>query len=199
MMRHPAEILASAKRSYGDWQNDASRAAGWLNVMLETERKTRGMPRAFVRYGELLANWDETLRRAGSALGDPVLSEMDRSKFPSVDEFVDPTLHRAQTGWEALEVSPRVVDLAERVWGELQPLAGPGGDGDALRSTLDASHEEYKALYAEAEAISQSSVTAVKPRKRKPAGPPPNMRVRIARRIPLHYRKKLRALAGRAK
>jgi hypothetical protein len=197
MLRHPAEILASARRSYGDWQNDASRAAGWLNVMLETERKTRGMARAFVRYEELLGNWDTTLRRAGTALGDPLLSGMERSEFPDVDEFVDPTLHRARVGWEALEVPPRVRDLAERVWGELQPLAD--GDSDGPRAALDVSHAEYNELYAEAEAISQSSVTAVKPRAKKPAGPPPNMRVRVARRIPPRYRKKLRALAGRAK
>jgi hypothetical protein len=199
MMRHPAEILASARRSYGDWQNDASRAAAWLNVMLETERKTRGVPRAFVPYEELLADWDATLRRAGDALGDPLLSAMDRSRFPSVDEFVDPTLHRARVGWEALEVPPRVRDLAERVWGELQPLADTGGDSDALRATLDASHGEYDELYKEAEAIAQSSVTAVKPRRRAAAAAPPTMRVRIARRIPPSYRKKLRALAGRAK
>jgi hypothetical protein len=199
MMRHPAEILASARRSYGDWQNDASRAAAWLNVMLETERKTRGVPRAFVRYEELLADWDATLRRAGDALGDPLLSAMDRSRFPSVDEFVDPTLHRARVGWEALEVPPRVRDLAERVWGELQPLADTGGDSDALRATLDASHGEYDELYKEAEAIAQSSVTAVKPRRRAAAAAPPTIRVRIARRIPPSYRKKLRALAGRAK
>jgi hypothetical protein len=199
MMRHPAEILASARRSYGDWQNDASRAAAWLNVMLETERKTRGVPRAFVRYEELLADWDATLRRAGDALGDPLLSAMDRSRFPSVDEFVDPTLHRARVGWEALEVPPRVRDLAERVWGELQPLADTGGDSDALRATLDASHAEYDELYKEAEAIAQSSVTAVKPRRRAAAAAPPTMRVRIARRIPPSYREKLRALAGRAK
>ena len=27
MLRHPAEVIASAKRSYGDWQTDASRAS----------------------------------------------------------------------------------------------------------------------------------------------------------------------------
>jgi hypothetical protein len=197
MLRHPAEILASARRSYGDWQNDASRAAAWLNVMLETERKTRGMPRAFVRYEELLGDWDATLRRAGEALGDPLLSGMDRAKFPGVDEFVDPTLHRARVGWDALEVPAHVRDLAERVWGELQPLAD--GDFEGPRAALDTSHAEYDELYAEAEAIAQSSVTAVKPRKRAAAGPPPNLKVRIARKIPPRYRKKLRALAGRAR
>ena len=46
MLRHPAEILKSARRSYGDWQTDASRAASWLNVMLESERAT-GMRRTW--------------------------------------------------------------------------------------------------------------------------------------------------------
>ena len=41
MLRHPAEVIASAKRSYGDWQSDASRASAWINVILETERVTR--------------------------------------------------------------------------------------------------------------------------------------------------------------
>ena len=36
MLRHPAQVLMSAKKSYGDWQRDGSRAAAWLNVMLET-------------------------------------------------------------------------------------------------------------------------------------------------------------------
>ena len=42
MLRHPAEVIASAKRSYGDWQSDASRTSAWVNVILETERVTRG-------------------------------------------------------------------------------------------------------------------------------------------------------------
>lgn len=198
MLRPPAEILASARKWYGDWQTDASRAAAWLNVMLETERKTRGIPRAFVRYEDLLADWDRELRRAGQALGDPLLSGMERSRFPQVDEFVDPTLHRNRRGWEGLEVPASVRELADRVWGELQPLADAGGDGDAVRAVLDASHAQYKALYGEAEAISQSSVTAVKPRKKAAGGPPPSLRVRVARRIPPGARKRIRRLVGRA-
>jgi hypothetical protein len=91
-----------------------------------------------------------------------------------------------------------VRELAERVWAELQPLADAGGDTAELRATLDASHAEYKTLYAEAEAISQSSVTAVKPRKKAPSKPP-TLRVKLARRIPPGYRKKIRAMVGRAK
>jgi hypothetical protein len=165
--------------------------------MLETERKTREMPRAFVRYEDLLADWERQLRRTGVALGDPTLMGIERANFPSVDEFVDPSLHRQRRGWEDLEVPDGVRDLAERVWSEFQPLADEGGDTGDLRATLDRSHREYDELYREAEAIAQSSVTAVKPRKK--ASPPPTLKVRVARRIPPGARKRIRRLVGRAR
>lgn len=194
MLRHPAEILASARRWYGDWQTDASRAASWLNVMLETELKTRAIPRAFVRYEELLADWERELRRVGEALGDERLAAVERGRFPQVDEFVDPSLHRNRVGWEGLTVPAGVRERAERVWAELQPLADERGDGEAARAALDASRADYAAFYSEAEAIAQSSVTAVKPRK-PPAPPaPPSLYVRMARMIPVRHRKRLRRL-----
>jgi hypothetical protein len=199
MLRHPAEILASARRWYGDWQTDASRAAAWLNVMLETERKTRGIPRAFVRYEDLLGDWEGELRRAGAALGDPLLVGVERARFPQVDEFVDPALHRNRRGWEGLEVPASVCDMAERVWHELQPLADADGDTPDVRAALDRSHARYAALYADAEAIAQSSVTAVKPRRKAAPAAPPSLRVRVARRIPPGARRQLRRVLGRAR
>jgi hypothetical protein len=196
MLRHPSEILASARKWYGDWQTDASRLAAWLNVMLETERKTRELPRAFVRYEDLLGDWDGQLRSVGARLDDPLLLGIERARFPHVDDFVDPALHRNRVRWEGLDVPDRVRDLAERVWSELQPLAESGGDRPELRAVLDRSRSEYVSLYGEAESIAQSSVTAVKPRKKAPA-PPPTLRVRVARRIPPSTRKRLRRLVGR--
>jgi hypothetical protein len=199
MLRHPAEILLSARKSYGDWQADGSRASAWLNVMLETERKTREVRRVFVRYDELLADWEQTLRGAAAELDDPLMARAGRAAFPGVDDFVDPTLRRNVAGWEDLDVPARVRDLAERVWNELQPLKDPGGDTAGVRSALDSSRAEYAAMYAEAEAIAQSSVTAAKPRKPASSQSRPGLYVRIARRIPAHHRKRLRGLLRRAR
>jgi hypothetical protein len=163
MLRHPAQILTSAKKSYGTWQTDASRAAAWVNVMLETERLTRGERRAFIPYALLLQDWSLQLKQAGERLGVAPLAQLDRAQHPGVDEFVDPTLFRNRTGWEGLDVPQRVIDLAERVWDALQ-------DADANAAVLDAARAEYDALYGEAEAISHSSVIAVRPRKKKAAG-----------------------------
>jgi hypothetical protein len=208
MLRHPAEILASAFKSYGQWQKPASRAAAWINITLETERSTRGGRRAFVRYEDLLADWPHELSRTAELLDIPSLAGDDlRSRFPQVDEFVDPTLHRNRVGWDAFDVPARVRDMAEEVWTLLQPLAAPGGDNTQTQAALDAARERYGILYGEAEAISQSSVTAAKPRKKpqkpdKPTPsapapkPPPSLKVRVARRIPPRQRKRIKGALG---
>jgi hypothetical protein len=199
MLRHPAEILASAAKSYGDWQTPASRAAAWINITLETERATRGNRRAFVRYEDLLDDWPRELSRTAELLDLPALTGHGlRERFPQVDDFVDPTLHRTRVRWDELDVPAGVRDMAEEVWGLLQPLADPGGDTAEVHRRLDAARAAFGSLYGEAEAISQSSVTAAKPRRKPkkpppaaPDGPPP-LRVRLARRVPAPYRRRLR-------
>jgi hypothetical protein len=197
MLRHPAEILASARRSYGDWQGEASRAAAWLNVTLETEHSTRGARRAFVRYEDLLADWAPQIRRLGALLELPALAGVTPAAHPSVDEFVDPTLHRNRVQWSDLSVPARVQDMAEDVWQQLQPLAEGTEEPAGIDARMDAARSAYVAMYAEAEAIAQNSIHAVRPRRRQARSGPPSLRVRVARRIPVRYRRRLRATLGR--
>jgi hypothetical protein len=201
MLRHPAETLASAFKSYGTWQSAASRTAAWLNVTLETEHATRGARRAFVRYEDLLAAWRPEVARAGRALGLQALAEPDPARAAQVDGFVDPALHRNRVAWEQFDVPERVRELAEEVWETLQPLAAAGADADAAAPALDAARAGYRALYAEAEAIAQSSITAAKPRKPAAAKPapkaPPSLRVRLARRVPVRHRRAVKRALGR--
>ena len=183
MLRHPAQILTSAKKNYGTWQTDASRAAAWINVTLETERATRGRPRAYVPYPSLLADWSAEVRRVGSVLGIERLASLNPAEHPEAAGLVDPSLFRNRTGWEGLEVPDRVIELAEDVWAKIQaPDTGQ----------LDAARADYDALYGEAEAISQSSVTAVRPRKR--AVQPTSARGKVVRRLPMGLRRVLRKL-----
>jgi hypothetical protein len=176
MLRHPAQILTSAKKSYGTWQTDASRAAAWINVMLQTERQTRGARRAFVAYPDLLGDWAAQLQRIGGPLQIEALAQVDRAAHPEVDAFVDPSLFRDRTGWEGLDVPQRVIDLAEHVWRLFE-------DPEANSGPFDAARGEYDALYAEAEAISHSSVIAARPRKKAGASAPPTMSIRVKRRV----------------
>jgi hypothetical protein len=194
MLRHPAEVVTSARKYYGTHQTAASRTGAWISLILETERFTRGKPRAFVRYEDLLADWQGEIRRAGAALGLPELASAERS--PAVDGFVDPALHRNRVGWDALDVPADIRELADHVWEELGRL--PAGDEDP--AALDAAREAYVAMYDEAEALAYSSIGAarrkVKASYEKPA--PPSLRVRVARRIPKRYRRAIKALLRRS-
>ena len=183
MLRHPAEILASATKSYGTWQSPASRAAAWINITLETERATRDSRRAFVRYEDLLDDWAKEIERVDGLLELGIGTDL-HERFPSVDEFVDPTLHRNRVSWDEFEMPAEVRDMAESVWLELQPLADPGGDTPELHAKLDEARNAYRELYTGAEQIAQSSITAAKPRKKPPGKkPPPTLGVRAKRRV----------------
>jgi hypothetical protein len=199
MLRHPAEILTSARKSYGDWQSEASRAAAWLNVALETEHATRGDRRAFVRYEDLLTGWQAQVGRVGERLDLPLLTGgLDAGRIAAVDAFVDPGLHRNRVTWDDVDVPPSVRDLGERVWQQLQPLADPDGDTPEAHAALDAARDEFRALYAQAEAVAQSSITAAKragkqaARRNARAAAPPSLRVRVARRIPKRHRRRVK-------
>jgi hypothetical protein len=210
MLRHPAEIIASARKSYGTNQTAASRAGSWINVTLATERQTRGARRAFVRYDDLVADWEREMRRVGAAIGAPDLAGLSRTDHPAVDAFVDPTLHRNRVGWEEFDVPDAVRELAEEVWRDIQLLADPGADAAAVAARLDAAAAGYERMYADAEALAWSSVAAAgkgRGRKRrgrtamasapKSAAAPP-LRVRLARRIPVRYRRSVRRALGRS-
>jgi hypothetical protein len=185
MLRHPAEILESARKSYGERQTAASRIAAWINVTLETERSTRGSARAFVRYEDLLADWRREVTRVGELLDVPSLATIEPERAAGVDAFVDPTLHRNRVRWEDVDVPGSLRDMAEAVWRALQPLADPGGDSAETHAALDRCREHYVAFYADAEAIAQSTVLAARPRKKQPAaasdGKPAPWRRRLRR------------------
>jgi hypothetical protein len=196
MLRHPAETLTSARKSYGATLTTASRAAAWVNVALETELATRGARRAFIRYDDLLADWRTQVARLGERIAYPELESPDEQRAAGVDGFVDPTLHRNRVTWDDLDepVPVALRDVAETAWERLQPLAA-GGDAQAA---LDDSRVAYGTLYAESEAIAQSSILAARPRRKPAAQPapaqPPTLYVRLARRVPARYRKRVRRL-----
>jgi hypothetical protein len=104
--------------------------------------------------------------------------------------------------WDDLDVAARVRDMAERVWQQLQPLAEGAEEPPDVRAVLDAARAAYGELYAEAEAIAQTSIHAVRARRRPAESPPPgppSLRVRLARRVPVHYRQQIRRMLGRSR
>jgi hypothetical protein len=164
LLRHPAEAVSSAIKWYGDWQSPASRTLSWVNIMLETEHATRDSRRVFVRYDDLLTDWSGEMARVGEALDIPVLREIPDDVRREVDDFVDPTLHRQKVTWSDIGVPHQVELLTEDVWKQFTGLAVSGGDAAESHADLDRSRETYHRFYAEAEAMAQSTIHALRPR-----------------------------------
>lgn len=151
VLRHPAEVVASAKRAYGEGRHEASRVAGWVNVMVHAERATRGRPRSYVGYDALLTDWRSVLATVDTDLGLG-LDLADASAAARVDGFIDPALRREQVGWEALELPVHLQAVADRTWAAL----GPPPDLEGLERC----REDYVRLYDEAELVAQWSIAA---------------------------------------
>lgn len=66
-LRHPGAVAASLARRNAMPANMA--ALLWLRHVLDAERETRGLRRAFVSFDVLQRDWRVALRRAGASLG----------------------------------------------------------------------------------------------------------------------------------
>jgi hypothetical protein len=200
MLRHPAAVVDSKQRYYGAWQGDVSRAAGWLNLTLFTERATRDAPRVVVRYEDVLEDWTKVVGRIGEALDLAVVRDAPAASLRTVHEFVDRSLSRSRTDWGDLALPAALRSQADEVWELMSGLA----DGEDTLERLDAARAAYIALYDEAEAIAQSSIEAARRRGAAQATLPVRARLvrtvprRYRRRIPLHWRQRIvKVLANR--
>ena len=154
-LRHVTEVVGTRDRP-------SARTAAWVNMMLHTERATRGSLRAFVRYDDLLADWTIPLFRVGHEFGLRAVTEASANSMRKVHQFVDPDLHRAHHTWADLAVPPRLQEIAEESWRTLSGLAEPDGDTADRHATLDQLRDAYVGLYEEAEGITASTADAAR-------------------------------------
>ena len=94
-VRNPEEVAASMKDQYKAPPEFAS--ALWLRANLLSERVTRGVPRVFVEYANLLEDWRGEVERISAALGVELGTAGDRAA--DVEEFLTPDLrHKRYSG-----------------------------------------------------------------------------------------------------
>lgn len=160
MLRPIAEVVGSKQRYYANTLGSAHLASSWLNMLLHTELDTRDAPRAFVRYADVLQDHRQVVSTLGSQLGLSAIREADEATWAALDGFVDPSLRRVGLSWSDLQLPQRLEELARTAWRAFDELVTV--DSAAIRSTLDQVRAEYAVLYAESEAISKSSVVAVR-------------------------------------
>ena len=163
MLRHPAEVVGSRTTYYSRDAGSESEAAAeerrryavfnvarWVNGSLVNERETRGHPRAFVQYTDLLQDWRPVLERIRADLG----LRYDVTSAPSaVDDFIDPALRRHAMTWDDLEIPRDLRDVAQAVWEELDVLADRHGADEAASHRLDALARDYAQVVLDAAAV----------------------------------------------
>ena len=130
-VRHPLAVAGSLKRR--DGFAEAKSVLVWSAYMLAAEAYTRDLPRAFVGYDALLADWRAETRRIEAAHG-AALPKLTAAAGKEIDRFLTPDLRHnagdaglADLGW-AGEIAQGVLDGFE--------ANGAGGEPD--RKLLDA-------------------------------------------------------------
>lgn len=189
MLRHPAAVIGSKQRWYRGWQGDVGRLAGWINQTIYVERATRGSERAFVRYEDLLDDWTRAVGRVGEQLGLAVVSDATPAAMRRAHEFVDRGLSRSPASWQGFTIPEPLRLQADELWALAQELAAH--DNGTLHGRLDVLRAAYGDLYAEAEAIAQSSVAAAKAQRTAARPKPPAAARALAARVPDPLRQRI--------
>ena len=163
MVRHPTQVVRSRDSAYLTSETEhfrrrreATNVAAWMNSIYETERATRGNPRAFVAYTELLSDWRMSITQACAQLG---IDPGDLSAPHAVDIFLTTALNRSADVWEGLDVPPLLIDMAERTWSvSVDLIAAPEDAG--VRQEMDALRREYVDLFELSAAVAHDETLA---------------------------------------
>jgi hypothetical protein len=186
VLRHPAAVVDSKQRSYGKWQGDVSRTAGWLNQTLFTERATRDSQRVFVRYEDLLDDWTSSVARVGDQLELQVIQDAPAAAVVRVHDFVDRNLSRSRAKWEDFDIPKGLREQVDQTWELLSHLAEDKSDA-VVFERFDTMRAAYIALYEDAEAITQSSISASSRGSARGGGTV----LRVARKTPRGLRERM--------
>jgi hypothetical protein len=168
MLRPVTEVVGSKQKYYGQTgaqgsdQGAVTRTAGWVNMMLHTERATRGQQRRFVRYHDLLSDWTQPVFELGEAFDLNKVKTAMAAHIAEVHSFIDPDLRRVQVTWDDIPVPDRLRELADATWHVLDAMADPAHDTADAHRTCDQLRDAYAGFYADAEAIASSSIVAAR-------------------------------------
>ena len=133
-VRHPQEVNASVG-AHSPVSPGLSSAL-WLKANLLAEIDTRGLPRVFVEYANLLDDWRREVKRISAALG----IDLNTRDEGAIEEFLRPDLRRQQQSGPVTE--PFGTDWISTVY---DALCAAARDEPCNESALDRVFEAYRA------------------------------------------------------
>ncbi|MPZ53468.1 MAG: hypothetical protein GEU79_12175, partial [Acidimicrobiia bacterium] len=141
MYRNPLGVIASL--SQRDQMTPGFASLMWLQHQLAAERATRGFPRTFLSYANLLDDWRGSVKRITTELG-MVWPRSIESASSEIDSFISPELQHHPQQPEDLNTDTTIPQWVKDSYTALQRLEDSDPeDGDALRS-LEQSHREFE-------------------------------------------------------
>ncbi|MFP5283154.1 MAG: sulfotransferase family protein [Actinomycetes bacterium] len=190
MLRHPAEVLGSYATYYTTTSDQARRRryqvfilARWLNATLTFERGTRGQPRTFVSYPDLLDDWRGTMDGVREDLGLQFPAPWVAGRPHAGDDFLDPDLRRMRTQFADLAMPRGLQAIAEEVWDSLEVLTQQHGADPTASARLDELAARYAELYEDALAITQNAYEAAVAEARRAGAAKARRALRQERRV----------------
>ena len=139
----------------------------WFRHVYEAERASRGMPRAFVGYDDLLQDWYASMRPVWAALGLEWL-EPSTALRAEISSFVQRQL-RHHHGGSSVETNALLEDLA---WPAYECLQRGGSTGHDVSPTMDqlgrrvgsydSAYESMRLLWAQSNAELRAEMDTLK-------------------------------------
>jgi hypothetical protein len=150
-VRNPLEVAASLERRDGITQRIALLL--WLRHVLDAEAATRHLPRAWVKYDELLADWRDVIGRVGRKLDLGWLNATSEAQA-EVDQFLSAELRHHATSEEELGRRPELSDWVKKTYAAINTLRDMEVEPaervmlDHIRSSLNTASEAFSPLIA---------------------------------------------------
>lgn len=157
-VRNPLEVCESLERRREFWREDLSRSDAallWLRHALEAEYASRPHKRVILPYGDLLADWKQSLTRIASSL-DVTWPYAAGEIEPLVEEFLTPDLRHHSHKTKDLQLDAELRDWVADAWQALLVLSRNPASAAAMRE-LDTIRAAFDAaaphLYRQRQAL----------------------------------------------
>jgi len=138
-VRNPVEVAASLKAR--DGFPPAKSYLLWLRHVLDAERSTRDLPRAFTTYDSLMDDWRRVARDVANNLGVHWPRWSDTAAL-DIDRFMSASLRHHAVDPAQLAVRADIVGWVRETYNALAAMAGQGENARA-RATLDRIAAEF--------------------------------------------------------
>jgi len=154
-LRNPLEVADSLERLYPLLPQRALLL--WLRYMLDAEQFTRGLPRCFVSYDDLLSGWPAAVTRIGRLTGIH-WPRTTAEAAPEIEAVVSDRYRHYRVDVSALESDPSVIWWIKSLYAALRAASRDAATDigplcDQIRTLFEEADLMYGPLLAERQGI----------------------------------------------